>query len=655
MKKLPILKKSNYQFLDKNNIIQLINKFSNSKDDNHIRKKIIINNKLSNIKTVLNLRNNKSYNKALTKLITYRNNLRRKNLAYSTDNLFDSECFYHKENFPNFISSRYKGEADSIYNLIMKGKLKKVKHRNKSNNLSYTNSFLSDNFNYSNLNKKEEKIIDLKKNKTFLIKNKNDAKENSKTKRISVKSIILDEQSGKNNNCSQLYDKYMASKLVNGLNGLNRIKNLIEVNGFNGYKIDKNNFYDIYKCYYFNKRNKKENSYYKPGSFNKDKDKDIFFHKEDKKYFRNSVRKKFNSKNKNKSIFNNNNKNNENIVYIKNEVIKFYKKLNYPSKLDFYRDWIRENGKSITINDIYFYLNNIINIKIRKDEIKNFIFNKLKLKEINELNYEDFKNIFFGTENKNKNKTKTKKEVCVNLDSINDKIKNNKINIINLIESIKEKFYSEINKNADNIIKNCKQNYKNKYELYFDEFYDLINSNILVEFELYFNDIIKRIFHEHCDKDNRINVMKFLEKIKENKNNDKTNDKNNNIKDILNEIKKEKVNFKNNINFNIKEIEENKRQNLSKKKMEEKTKNEINKCNNYIKVDNIKNKINNEIQKEKKSIIKDLKSNNIAIVGNDNDNNVSKEEIKNSSLTFNWINSSSKRKGEKNSDIINLL
>ena len=60
-----------------------------------------------------------------------------------------------------------------------------------------------------------------------MIKNKNDEKENSKTKRISVKSIILDEQSGKNNNCSQLYDKYMASKLVNGLNGLNRIKNLI--------------------------------------------------------------------------------------------------------------------------------------------------------------------------------------------------------------------------------------------------------------------------------------------------------------------------------------------------------------------------------------------------------------------------------------------
>ena len=176
-----------------------------------------------------------------------------------------------------------------------------------------------------------------------------------------------------------------------------------------------------------------------------------------------------------------------------------------------------------------------------------------------------------------------------------------------------------------------------------------------MEFELYFNDIIKRIFHEHCDKDNRINVMKFLEKIKENKNNDKINDKNDNIKDILNEIKKEKDNLKNNINFKIKEIEENKRQNLSEKKVEEKTKNEINKCNNYIKVDNIKNKINNEIQKEKKSIIKDLKSNNIAIVHKDNDNNVSKEEIKNSSLTFNWINSSSKRKGEKNSDIINLL
>ena len=167
MKKLPILKKSNFQFLDKNNIIQLINKFSNSKDDNQIRKKIIINNKSDNVRTILNLRNKKSYNKALTKLITFRNNLRRKNLAYSTDNLFDSECFYHKENFPNFISSRYKGESDSIYNLIMKEKLKKVKHRNNSNNLSYTNSFLSDNFNYTNLNKKEEKIIDLKKIKPF--------------------------------------------------------------------------------------------------------------------------------------------------------------------------------------------------------------------------------------------------------------------------------------------------------------------------------------------------------------------------------------------------------------------------------------------------------------------------------------------------------
>ena len=148
MKKLPILNKSNCQFLDKNNIIQLINKYSNSKDDNQIRKKIIINNKSNNIKTILNIRNNKSYNKALTKLIAFRNNLRRKNLAYSTDNLFDSECFYSKDIFPNFISSRYKGESDSIHNLIMKESIKKVKHKKNSKNLSYTNSFLSDNFNY---------------------------------------------------------------------------------------------------------------------------------------------------------------------------------------------------------------------------------------------------------------------------------------------------------------------------------------------------------------------------------------------------------------------------------------------------------------------------------------------------------------------------
>ena len=92
-----------------------------------------------------------------------------------------------------------------------------------------------------------------------------------------------------------------------------------------------------------------------------------------------------------------------------------------------------------------------------------------------------------------------------------------------------------------------------------------------------------------------------------------------------------------------------------KKKMEEKTKNEINNFASYKRVDNIKNKINNEIKKEKKNIIKDLKTNNINTVRKDNDNNVSKEEIKNSSVTFNWINSSSKRKGEKNSDIINLL
>ena len=506
MKKLPILKKSNFQYLDKNNIIQLINKYSNSKDDIQNRRKKIINNKSNNIKSILNLRNNKSYNKALTKLISFRNNLLRQNLANSTDNLFDSECFYHKENFP-FISSRYKGEADSIYILIIKEKLKKVKHRNNSNNLSYTNSFLSDNFNYTNISKKEEKIIDLKKNKTFLIKNKKDTKENSKTKGISMKSIILDEQSGKNSNYNKLYGKYMANKLVNGLNGLNRIRNLIEENGFNGHKVDKNNFNDINKYYYINKRNKKEISYYKPFSFSKDKDK--FFHKDKHKFFRNSVRNKFNIKNK--SLFNNINNNNENIAYIKNEVIKFYKKHNFPSKLDFYQDWIRENGKNLTINDIHFYLNNIINIKIKKDDIKSIILNKLKLKELNELNYEDFKNIFFSSENINK------KNLCVNPDSIKDKIKNNKINLINLIESIKAKLYSEINKNADDIIKTCKQKYKNKYELYFDEFYDLINRNIIVDSELYFNDIIKRIFHEYSDKDNRINIMKFLEKISENK------------------------------------------------------------------------------------------------------------------------------------------
>jgi len=637
MKKLPILVKNDFQFLDKNSIFRLINKYSNSKDDNQIRKKLLIKNKSNNIKHILNLRNNKSYNKALTKLITFRNNVRRQNLAHSTDNLFDSECFYQKDNFPNYISSHNKGESDSIHNLIIKEKPKKVTHRNCNNTLSYTNSFLSDNFNYTNLNKKEEKIIDLKKNKTFLVKNKNDAKGNDQTKgKLSVKTIILDEQSGKNNKSSKIYDKYMVNKLANGLNGLNKIRNLIGVNGFNGYKLDINGYKDINQFYYINKRNKKENSYCKHDSLNKGKDILLPKEEQEQKYFRNSVRNKFNNNN-NKSLFNNSNKSNEYIAYIKSEVIKFYKNHNFPSKLDFYRDWTRENGNNITINDISFYLNNIIHIKIRKDEIKQIIFNRHKLKELNELNFENFKNIFFG-----------KKDLSA--DNINDKIKSNKINLNNLIESIKEKFYSEINKNSNYIIKNFKQNYKNKYELYYDEFYDLINRNIMVETELYFNDIIKRIFHEHCDKDNRINIMKFLEKIKEN-DNINNNDKRNNIRDIMNTLKIDKVKC----DIILKDNEEKKR--LSEKKVEMKTiKNEINNYANYKKIDNTKNKINSEINKEKNNSIKDLKSNNNTMIYKVNENKTSREEIYNSALTFNWINPyNTKRKGEKNSDIINLL
>ena len=85
-------------------------------------------------------------------------------------------------------------------------------------------------------------------------------------------------------------------------------------------------------------------------------------------------------------------------------------------------------------------------------------------------------------------------------------------------------------------------------------------------------------------------------------------------------------------------------------------KNEINNYANYKKIDNTKNKINSEINKEKNNSIKDLKSNNNTMIYKVNENKTSREEIYNSALTFNWINPyNTKRKGEKNSDIINLL
>ena len=675
---------SNYT---KNNKPLIIDQNSYLIKTNNTKRELNIINKSNIIDKILNESNSKLYQKIKTQIENFRHKSNRKLCLRNKSSDMNSNIRNKKivlEKNPNFFSYRLTKEKHTYQN--MKDNYMKYKENLFLKDNSYINSsFLHKNVIDAKINKEECKIKNYKKinsstkilfknnntnNKRYfnkLNKENNNEKNNNdkinlsgKIGKLPIKSLELDSENlsdSKKNNIktdrfNKIFNKYIWNNIINGLNSFNKIKNLIKLNGFNLENYDFNtiykdnkknntniNFNDANLINVSNKiinnnnfeRNENKNITSNINNNSFDNNKNII--KKQKIYLSPVITKikqdkiinlkkdKSNEKNKKIYIFDKEYK-----KYIINEVNKYYKNNSFISIKDFYKEWLIENQKFITINDIHFYLNEIIKLNkpIKKETIFNFFFNDF---QINGLDYTNFKKLFFVNESEKLSDTGLKIE-------IRKEKKLTKNHKINLVKENKENIYLIILKKIKEfLIKKIKNNFNNKrinYNLSYDNFYNLIKNNVIIEKQYYyyfFNDMIKKIYLEYYDiEKNKINLLYIVEK--RNKPNKIEIDIDNSVN--IKEIKEDKkINL--NYDFKMKEIEKEK----EKRSLSYNNINDINK-KNYIK----------KIYKKNKKYVNQNNYNKIK--QKNQENKVNEKATKSEYL-------SSSRKKSKNSDIINYL
>lgn len=588
----------------KNDKLLYLDQNSNSLYLDKIKKELNNNNNSNLLNKILNEPNNKFYQKKYLKKI---NIFRKENnkIIYTRNNLSNSylnnNCLIsYKEKEQNFHSYRLMKET----NLYQKMKEKFIKFKENKNfkNYSFTNnSTLSKNSPNLKINE-ENKIKNLKKNRTFMIKNyynnnnnlinskrffnkinkDNEVCENSKNKlnqtigKISIKSLEIENEDlnnkkiriNNNDRFNKIFNKYISNNIINGLNSFNKIKNLIKLKGFN---LDKYDFNTIYKDenYYDRSMDNKTNINNKRKNINKvtknenisnyfsfinnknnsfDKDKNII--KKQKQYLSPVITKinqdKFNKLlNCNKLEEQNNIKNTNNNDNNDKEYIIYI--INVVNK--YYRDnnytSIKDFYKEWVIENKNYISINDIHYYLNKVIGLNNTISKEKIKEVffsecqlNSFNYEYFKKFFFMN-------------VFSDLSDTGIKIENNKKEVksknhkINISESIKANKYNEIiqkiNEEKEILIKtfNNNINEKSNYYLNFEKFYELIKNNLSFDSTYFFKDIIYSIYKKYYDNDNnKINILHFLKSINNSNNNIKNKDSDNNNNKLLNNLEK---------------------------------------------------------------------------------------------------------------------
>ena len=266
---------------------------------------------------------------------------------------------------------------------------------------------------------------------------------------------------------------------------------------------------------------------------------------------------------------------------------------------EFFNDWSKQRNGTITINEIYIYLNNKINYKISIDEIKKLFEPYCKN---NFLDLEHFKYLFFEGPSNEKLSIKLKKNMNNNYYSIMTKSSSEKLYFNNKKKTNNNFSSNENNKYNEllNLIKEQNQNdkiyfgkflirdYRKDEELDYHEFYNFINNIIIKDKKkVNYNNEIKKMYmvYKYKDKD-KININNFFEKI-----NDKNNNMNNNNNCNNN---KSKHNYCNTTKYYI--INNNKKNNRNYRNF-----NSTNNYNNIIK-NNKKENNNNMFINIKKQI-----------------------------------------------------
>lgn len=502
----------------------------------------------------------------------------RKNNKIETDNkknrlekTVSNQIIYSNETFQRI------NEKNFFNNLLMK--LTRYKEKKDLKNISFTNNLINkritqyeenislsksqkmnkkllneNNEDINNLNDINKMINNNKKTKFFLHKNLN-IKENLIEDDV---GIIKNTNKGTNN----FFNNYISKNIINNLNSFNKIKDLIKVYGFtlntknlkSGYNekhLEEEKKYNTirlvaHKMNGLKKTEKEEivksekKEIYpfiklseNPGNIAKKISRNIFFP---------SVKSEDKEKNHKLSFGYNAFKNKNEIqnfkffnkeLLIKREANKFFRKNNYKSLKEFYKDCLKLNKNYLTINDIDSFLNKKLKMPmhVTREEIHKLFFNQVNSEHID---FNDFKNFFscfeiFDKENEKLNKDnkdekeKLSKEALVNYEK----------KILGRILNFKEILFSKLEeKRGSKIFIN-----KDKYLLNYDEFYNLIKNNIISFQDKIFDIVLRKIFADNFDKrKNKMDFLTFIYKINSESKNPIEFEKNVNHSEIDNSI-----------------------------------------------------------------------------------------------------------------------
>lgn len=593
---------------DKVNKVNLRKNNKNETDNKKNRLEKYISNQIIYSHEAFQRINEKNFfNNLLTKITKYKEKKDLKNISFN-NNLINKRITQYEENIN-----------------LSKSQKMNMKPMNENNE------------DINHLNDINKVIHNNKKNKIFMLKN------------LNIKENLIDDDAGirKNTNkeTNNYFNNYISKNIINNLHSFNKIKDLIKVYGFtlntknikSGYSeknLEEEKKYntirlEVHKMKGLKKTEKDEiiksekKEIYpfiklneNPSNTTKKISRNIFFPsvKSEEKEKMQKLSIGYNAFKNRNAIQNFKYFNKE--LLIKREANKYFRKNNYKSLKEFYKDCLKLNKNYLTVNDIDSFLNKKLKIPmhVTREEIHKIFFNQVNSEQFD---FNNFKNFFGVFEIFNKEIEKISKEETMTKEAL----VNYEKKILGRILNFKEILFSKLEDKKESKIFID----KDKYWLNYDEFYNLIKNNIISFQDKIFDIVLRKIFADNFDKKkNKMDFLTFIYK--------------------LNSKSKNPIDFEKNVNHS--EIDNSIQMNTEKKLFR--------RINSYK--DNLK--ITFKLKpKEKKEHLFNSESKKSIFKRPDNTIHI------NNSIEFDYLNNVSKinclncndNRKNKNSDIINII
>ena len=505
---------------DKVNKVNLRKNNKNETDNKKNRLEKYISNQIIYSHEAFQRINEKNFfNNLLTKITKYKEKKDLKNISFN-NNLINKRITQYEENIN-----------------LSKSQKMNMKPMNENNE------------DINHLNDINKVIHNNKKNKIFMLKN------------LNIKENLIDDDAGirKNTNkeTNNYFNNYISKNIINNLHSFNKIKDLIKVYGFtlntknikSGYSeknLEEEKKYntirlEVHKMNGLKKTEKDEiiksekKEIYpfiklneNPSNTTKKISRNIFFPsvKSEEKEKMRKLSFGYNAFKNRNAIQNFKYFNKE--LLIKREANKYFRKNNYKSLKEFYKDCLKLNKNYLTVNDIDSFLNKKLKIPmhVTREEIHKIFFNQVNSEQFD---FNNFKNFFGAFEIFNKENEKISKEETLTKEAL----VNYEKKILGRILNFKEILFSKLEDKKESKIFID----KDKYWLNYDEFYNLIKNNIISFQDKIFDIVLRKIFADNFDKKkNKMDFLTFIYKLNSESKNPIEFEKNVNHSEIDNSI-----------------------------------------------------------------------------------------------------------------------